>query len=88
MLLSPNEVLTLGLQLLEAKSARWSNASKDLEFQRHYGSAPLVLADIWYDLTVGDYVPEDLRLGKKENSEKGFKMFMVTNFWLWKFESQ
>jgi hypothetical protein len=36
---------------------------------------------MWYDLTVTD-IPA-ARMDEEEKSEKGFKMFMMTHFWLW-----
>ena len=78
-LLSPSDVLRKGLAFLgvQFKSANQNN----LEFHKHYGSAPLDLAEMWYDLTVTD-IPE-AQMDDKEKSEMGFKMFMITHFWLW-----
>ena len=51
------------------------------QFRRHYGSSPSDLATMWYDLTTTN-IPA-AKLNEKENSEKGFKMFMVAHFFLW-----
>jgi hypothetical protein len=51
--------------------------SKD--FQKHYGSSPLDIAECWYDLCFyGESV-----LSPKEKSDKGFKKFLAAQHWLW-----
>lgn len=63
---------------------RWSEATRTLEFHRHYGSSPLDIADIWYDLVNDDrYLPPELKLSDKEKTEKGFKRYVIAHFWLW-----
>ena len=81
--LAPSDVLRLGLMLLGFELERMSEESGTLQFHMHYGSSPLDLADMWYDLTVGDHIPAELQLSIKEKSEKGFKRFLMTHFWLW-----
>jgi hypothetical protein len=54
-----------------------------LEFHRHCGSSPLDLAEQWHDLTLGDHLPKELQLNKKEKSEKGLKRFFAAHFFLW-----
>jgi hypothetical protein len=83
MFVSPKQILGYGLNILGAKSSKWSESTKILVFHQHYGSSPLDLADIWYDLVVGDYVPDELKLSDKEKNEKGLKRYMMTHFWLW-----
>jgi hypothetical protein len=83
MFLSPKEVLIYGLDFLDIRYSRWSESTRILAFHQHYGSSPLNLADIWYDLTIGDYLPRDLKLSNKEKNEKGLKRYMMTHFWLW-----
>ena len=46
-------------------------------FHWHYGSSPLVVSSIWYDMQQGGY------LSFKQNSLKGFKMYMASHFFLW-----
>lgn len=80
MLLAPSEVLKKGLHYcgirnLKKKSS-FSKAANEKLFCQHYGSTPLVIADIWYDLTVTE-------LEDNEKSEKGFKMFMAAIHFLW-----
>jgi hypothetical protein len=83
MLLSPEQALKYGLTFLGMRSTRWSESRKVLEFHRHYESSPLVLADQYHDLQVGDHLPKALQLNKKEKSEKGLKSFFVAHFFLW-----
>jgi hypothetical protein len=44
---------------------------------------PLVFADQWHDLVVGDHLPEELKLSEKEKSEKGLKRFFIAHYFLW-----
>jgi hypothetical protein len=83
MILSANQVLEYGLDNLHLKSDLWSNDRKILEFHAHYGSAPLDLADQWYDLMQDQNMPGDLKLTKKEKSEKGLKRYFAAHFFLW-----
>jgi hypothetical protein len=84
MFLSPAQVLIYGLDLIEARYARWSEKTRVLDFHRHFGSSPLDITDIWYDLVNDDkYLPKELRLISKEKNEKGFKRYMMVHFWLW-----
>jgi hypothetical protein len=79
MFLSPQQVLTFALDCANAKHGRWSEKTKILEFQRHYGSSPIDIADIWYDLVHdgGKYLPNELQLKAKEKDEKGFRQYIA-----------
>jgi hypothetical protein len=70
MFLLPQQVLTFALDYANAKHGRWSEKTKILEFQRHYGSSPLDIANIWYDLVHdgGKYLPDELQLKAPKNS--------------------
>ena len=84
MLLSPNDVLEKGLQyvgLSVALQRGLSHATKVEFFGCHFGSSPLVCADIWHGLQATD-VPS-ARLSEKDDSVKGFKMFVMAVFFLW-----
>ena len=83
MFVSPRQALLFGLDYLGAQSTRWSEATRAKEFHVHYGSSPLDVADIWFDLVAGDNLPDDLKLGEKERTQKGFKRYMMAHFWLW-----
>jgi hypothetical protein len=85
MFLSPQQVLTFALDYANTKHDRWSETTKILEFHRHYGSSPLDIADIWYDLVHdgGRYLPDELQLKVKEKNEKGFRQYMAGHTFLW-----
>lgn len=83
MFIAPTEVLIDGLDLVGVRYRRWSAKTRALEFHRHYGSSPLDIADIWYDLVQGDYLPDELKLASNEKNKRGFKKYMMCQFWLW-----
>jgi hypothetical protein len=58
-----------------------SEAINAKQFRKHYGSSPLDLSDMWYDLTTTN-IP-GAELGDKDKSAKGFKMFMAAHHFLW-----
>jgi hypothetical protein len=64
--LSPSDVLEKGLTLLGIEQN--IDKQKRLQFHKHYGSSPLDLAEMWYDLTVTD-IPA-ARMDEEEKSEK------------------
>lgn len=72
MLLSSLDVLQKGLCYVgigREKQARLSYDRKVKKFSRkHYGSSPLDVADIWYDLCHTSI--EEARLSEKEKSER------------------
>jgi hypothetical protein len=61
---------------------RWSKEKRSLNFKEHYGSTPLSLAHVWYDITVFDF-DASLKLKDFEKEQRGFMMFMVANFYVW-----
>lgn len=79
MLLTPNDVLERGLDYMGIKPGKKKHKRLVLEIHKHYGSSPLVLADLWYDLC---YWKADL-LPEKDKSERGFKNFMAAQYWMW-----
>jgi hypothetical protein len=52
-----------------------------VETWQHFGSSPLDVANIWYDLMETDIA--EAQVSEKEKSQKGFKRFMAVNYWLW-----
>ena len=78
---SPSEVLRKGLLYCRVFSSKRSTAAKTKEFRKHYGASPLDLCDMWYDLTVTDITAA--KLNTKDNSDKGFKMFLIAHHFLW-----
>lgn len=77
--LTPNDVLDRGLALMRVRRGRKSYAKLLEEFQKHFGSSPLDIAEIWLDLCQHD---ANL-LHKKEKTEKGFKRYLTAMYWLW-----
>ena len=78
-ILSPSDVLALGISYLGSLRPRGHEAQVAV-FREHYGSSHIVLANIWHDLTVTS-IPA-ARLDDTDNSEKGFKMFLIAYFFL------
>jgi hypothetical protein len=75
-LLSPEAARELGLELLagldpKGKSSKW----QEEEFQAHYGSSSLTIANQWFDLCCTE-IPL-AKLSPEENSTIGFKRFML-----------
>lgn len=85
MFLAPSQVLLLGLEYANAKFDRWSAATCLMFFHQFYGSSPLDVADIWFDMVNDDgrYLGEELILKKSEKNKAGFKKYIMTHFWLW-----
>jgi hypothetical protein len=81
MLLSPNEVLKLGLEYMGILPRGKSYASRNLEFHQHFGLSPLDAASMWHDLMETDIA--EAQVSEKEKSQKGYKQFMAAHFWLW-----
>lgn len=79
-LFTEEEVLQRGLvycgQPVFKRSPLAAKSNHEL-FCKHYGSSPLVLAKMWADLIITN------RLGPKEATENGFKMFLAAQFFLW-----
>ena len=70
MFVTPQQTLSYGLHFLGCERNRWSQETKELVFHEMCGSSPLDVSDIWFDLVSGDYLPEELKLGKNEMREK------------------
>jgi hypothetical protein len=83
MILSPTEMCDKSLPLVGIDpQQRWSKEKRSLNFKEHYGSTPLSLAHVWYDITVFDF-DASLKLKDFEKEQRGFMMFMVANFYVW-----
>jgi hypothetical protein len=75
--LSPSDVLRKGLCYVgveHKKQAKMSEQRKEELFHMHFGSFPLVIASIWFDLCSTRI--RKARLEKKEMTESGFIHFM------------
>ena len=81
MLLMPIEVRDKGLHYCAGTNDRCSDETKAKQFHAHYGSPALVLATLWFDLTVTD-IP-GAALEEQDKTEAGFKMFLVAHYFLW-----
>ena len=82
MLLLSNQVLELGLDYIglgKMRQERMSESFKTEVFHWHYGSSPLVVATIWYDMCHSGHAV----LQPKDKTLKGFKHYMVAMFFLW-----
>ena len=79
MLLSPNDVQQIGLEIMNVRLGKKSEKRLLLEFHKHYGSSPLDLACQWNDLCFLD--PNVLT--SKEKTKKGFKRFLAAHYFLW-----
>lgn len=83
-LISPLKVRDLGLTYIGIDACQQSTMSHNFKsevFQWHYGSPPMVVANIWYDLQQSDHPVAGLK--PEENTLRGFKFFMLGNFYLW-----
>ena len=84
MLLSPHDALRKGLAYLGLhlqSQQRMTEKAKVEEFHAHFGSTPLVVANIWANLC--DATMPEARMSEKEKSDRGFKRFMIAHCFLW-----
>ena len=84
MLLLPAKVLELGLAYVGVHREQQLGMSENFRnevFGWHYGSSSLDIAEMWFDLQQGEH--EGAYLTPKENTLKGFKMYMSAHFFLW-----
>jgi len=81
MLLSPKDVLENGLEYVNRQFQIKSEANNMAEFRKFYGSSPLDLAEIWFDLM--HTTIEGACVDDKDKGDQGFKMFMVSHHFLW-----
>lgn len=80
----PHEVLELGLDYVGIATKEQQRKTHDQlldVFRDHYGCLPVDLAQLWGDLQTTDI--NTAKLNEKEKTQKGFKMFMAANFFLW-----
>ena len=84
MLLSPRDVLVKGFDFCAGLpndfTGEWTQNETNM-FKSHYGSTPVVLCSIWYDLATNKI--EGLKMTRKDKSDKGFLMFLVAMHFLW-----
>ena len=55
------------------------------DFHEHYGSSPVDVSEIWYDLCLNEdgLLLDEYCLSEKEKTMKGFKRYLSAHFWLW-----
>ena len=70
-----------GLRFMNIPCDRKSTATRLVEFHKHFGSGPLDISEMWYDLMHTD-IP-NARVEEKEKNMKGFKMFLAAHYFLW-----
>jgi DDE superfamily endonuclease len=84
MLLDERRVTELGLGYVGVFALKHKIMSETFSkevFHWHYGSSPLVVARMWFDLQQGEFPRASL--SPKDNSLIGFKLFMTAIFFLW-----
>ena len=74
---TPNDILNAGLRILGIRSNGRTNEARTHDFHTHFGSKPLDLADMWYDLTVTT-IP-GAALTPEQKSAKGLKRFFMAH---------
>jgi hypothetical protein len=80
LLLSPLDVLKKGFAAAGLTDVtEWTETGTKL-FRSHYGSSPVVIANIWYDLMTTDTCTG---LTEKDESDNGFRMHLIAHHFLW-----
>ena len=82
-LLLPDDMMQHGIKLLGFSYdsvMKMSPAKQEKVFRSHYGSSPLVVAHVWYDLTTTDIASS--KLNDSEKTEEGLKRFFVAMYFL------
>lgn len=76
----PSNCRAIALEILridEDRQSQMSDAFKDEVFHWYFGSSPLVVATIWYDLRQANLIHD------REHCFNGFRRFLVAQFYLW-----
>lgn len=69
------------IKVSDARQERMSVKFKKMVFGWHFGSSPKDIADMWTDLQRDEHPGAFLSV--KQNSQKGFKRFVMANYFLW-----
>ena len=80
MFLTASEVLSIGLKCVgfgETVIARVKKEGLIKRFRAHYGSSPLDVAEIWYDIC------HHATLKPQDKTMRGFKKYLHAHYWLW-----
>jgi DDE superfamily endonuclease len=76
--LTADDVQAIGLKIMGVRLGRRNQKRLELEFHKHFGSSPLVVSTMWFDLC--NYKNE---LSTRKKSEIGFRRFLSAHYWLW-----
>jgi hypothetical protein len=79
MVYSPSQILTWGLKFAGCHPRTLNLQLED--FKTHYGSYPVTLADMWFDLCAATDIADPL--SEKEKGIEGLKHFLIAHFFLW-----
>ena len=71
----------MSMRFLKLDQRKSTLNGKLYDFHKHFGSSPLVVANIWYDMTKTTI--QEARIPLKEQNEKGFRMFLAAIYFLW-----
>ena len=83
MLLSANEVLEKGLEAVGVNRSGKSKENQWEHFHKEYGSNPLDVAEIWFDICQGEHIDIKNKLKESEKSLNGFRKFLVAHHFLY-----
>jgi hypothetical protein len=83
MILSPNDVLKRGLEIMGIWEPTKSKKALLLQFHKHYGSSPRDVAACWFDLCYWKGSLGKTLLDENEKSQRGFKRMLAAHYWLW-----
>ena len=97
LLLSPQDVLRQGLEYVNVNYRNKKSVACQVRFQQHYGSSPIDIAAMWYDIQ-NEHLPKPnhkdcpqkykqwVNLKEEEKSYRGFKMFMISHYFMWVYD--
>ena len=98
LILSPQDVLQQGLEYINVIYCNKNSvAYYQKRFRQHYGSSSIDIAAMWYDIQ-NETLPEPdhkdcpqkykqwVRLNETEKSYRGFKMFMISHYFMWTYD--
>lgn len=79
MLLSVTDVIYHGIKFVSNSFVYRNDEQAYVSFRSIYGSSPLDLASMWFDLCNSEI------LNTKEKNMKGFKRFLMAHYFLWQY---
>ena len=81
MIVAAAAMCNMGLDAVEIIPDGMIAARKEHLFNKHYGSSPKTLADIWNTLILTEILAA--KVSKGEKLAKGIKQFLLAHYWLW-----